>query len=85
MRKPRYITVNRGEVTVPVIKQYYFRVLENYKVEALCRILDSEEVDLSIIFCRTKKGVDELTEALLARGYLAGDCTAIWRSSNGIA
>ncbi|MGA9174200.1 MAG: DEAD/DEAH box helicase [Thermoactinomyces sp.] len=72
MRKPRYITVNRGEVTVPVIKQYYYRVLENYKVEALCRILDSEEVDLSIIFCRTKKGVDELSEALQARGYLAG-------------
>ncbi|MBA4542246.1 MULTISPECIES: DEAD/DEAH box helicase [Thermoactinomyces] len=72
MRKPRYITVNRGEVTVPVIKQYYYRVLENTKVEALCRILDSEEVDLSIIFCRTKKGVDELTESLQARGYLAG-------------
>lgn len=72
MRKPRYITVSRGEVTVPVIQQYYYRVLDNYKVEALCRILDSEEVDLSIVFCRTKKGVDELTEALQARGYLAG-------------
>ncbi|MBA4494412.1 DEAD/DEAH box helicase [Paenactinomyces guangxiensis] len=72
MRKPRYITVSRGEVTVPVIKQYYYRVLENFKVEALSRILDSEEVDLSIVFCRTKKGVDDLTEALQARGYLAG-------------
>jgi len=72
MRKPKYITVNRGEVTVPVIKQYYYRVLDNFKVEGLCRILDSEEVDLSIVFCRTKKGVDELTEALQARGYLAG-------------
>jgi ATP-dependent RNA helicase DeaD len=47
-------------------------VLESFKVEALCRILDSEEVDLSIIFCRTKKGVDDLTDALQARGYLAG-------------
>ena len=67
-----YITVNRGEVTVPIIKQYYYRVLENFKVEALSRIMDSEEVELSIVFCRTKKGVDELTEALQARGYLAG-------------
>ncbi|SFJ24722.1 DEAD/DEAH box helicase [Thermoflavimicrobium dichotomicum] len=72
MRKPRYITVNHGEVTAPAITQVYYRVLENFKVEALCRILDSEEIDLSIIFCRTKKGVDELTEALQARGYLAG-------------
>lgn len=72
MNNPKYITVNRGEVTVPVIKQYYYRVLENFKVEALTRIMDSEEVELSIVFCRTKKGVDELTEALQARGYLAG-------------
>lgn len=72
MRKPKYITVNRGEVTAPIIKQNYYRVLENFKVDALCRILDSEEGDLSIVFCRTKKGVDELAEALQARGYLAG-------------
>lgn len=72
MNAPKYITVNRGEVTAPIIKQIYYRVLENFKVDALCRILDSEEGELSIIFCRTKKGVDELTEALQARGYLAG-------------
>lgn len=72
MRNPKFITVNRGEVTAPIIKQIYYRVLENFKVDALCRILDSEEGELAIIFCRTKKGVDELTEALQARGYLAG-------------
>ncbi|WP_124727508.1 DEAD/DEAH box helicase [Staphylospora marina] len=72
MRKPRYITVSRGEVTVPLIRQVYYRVLESTKVDALSRILDSEEVELGIIFCRTKKGVDELAEALQVRGYLAG-------------
>ncbi|WP_044642784.1 DEAD/DEAH box helicase [Risungbinella massiliensis] len=72
MRKPRYITMNRGEVHVPQINQIYYRVLENSKLDALCRFLDSEEVDLAIIFCRTKKGVDELAEALAARGYLSG-------------
>ncbi|MCK9909510.1 C-terminal helicase domain-containing protein, partial [Microbacteriaceae bacterium K1510] len=34
-------------------------------------ILDSEDVELGIIFCRKKRGVDELTEVLQARGYLA--------------
>ena len=72
MRKPRYVTVSRGEVTVPVIEQAYYRVLESNKLEALCRVLDSEDIDLAILFCRTKKGVDELAEALQARGYLAG-------------
>ncbi|SHE41501.1 ATP-dependent RNA helicase DeaD [Seinonella peptonophila] len=72
MRSPKYITVSHGEVTAPIIQQVYYRVLENFKVDALCRILDSEEGELSIIFCRTKKGVDELTESLQARGYLAG-------------
>ncbi|GGE24857.1 RNA helicase [Marinithermofilum abyssi] len=72
MKKPRYITVSRGEVTAPVIEQVYYKVLENGKLESLCRILDSEEVEQGILFGRTKKGVDELAEALQARGYLAG-------------
>lgn len=70
MHNPEHVTVNRGEVTVPQIDQVYYKVLERTKLESLCRIVDSEEVSLGIIFCRTKRGVDELTEALLARGYL---------------
>lgn len=72
MRKPRYITVSRGEVTVPVIEQVYYKVLEAGKLDALCRVLDSEQIDLAIIFCRTKKGADELADSLQGRGYLAG-------------
>ncbi|WP_029420439.1 DEAD/DEAH box helicase [Alicyclobacillus macrosporangiidus] len=70
MRDPEHVTVNRGEVTVPLTDQVYYKVLERNKLESLCRIIDSEEVQLGIVFCRTKRGVDELTEALIARGYL---------------
>ncbi|QQE80873.1 DEAD/DEAH box helicase [Alicyclobacillus sp. SO9] len=70
MKKPEHVTVNRGEMTVPLTDQVYYKVLERSKLESLCRIVDSEEVSLGIIFCRTKRGVDELVEALLARGYL---------------
>ncbi|MCL6443741.1 MAG: DEAD/DEAH box helicase [Alicyclobacillus sp.] len=70
MRSPEHVTVNRGEVTVPLTEQVYYTVLERNKLESLCRIIDSEEITLGIIFCRTKRGVDELVEALLARGYL---------------
>ncbi|MCY0889147.1 MAG: DEAD/DEAH box helicase [Alicyclobacillaceae bacterium] len=70
MKNPEHVTVNRGEVTVPRIDQVYYKILERNKLESLCRIIDSEEVSLGIIFCRTKRGVDELVEALIARGYL---------------
>ncbi len=70
MKSPEHLTVNRGEVTVPLTDQVYYKVLERTKLESLCRIIDSEEISLGIIFCRTKRGVDELAEALISRGYL---------------
>lgn len=71
MKQPETIAVSREEVTAPLIEQVYYKVFDRNKMDSLCRILDSEDVELGIIFCRTKKGVDELTEALQARGYLA--------------
>ncbi|WP_028986618.1 DEAD/DEAH box helicase [Thermicanus aegyptius] len=71
MKDPQTVRVNREEVAAPLIEQVYYKVLEKNKLDSLCRVLDSEEVELGIIFCRTKKGVDELTESLQARGYLA--------------
>lgn len=70
MKDPEHVTVNRGEITVPLTDQVYYKVLERNKLESLCRVIDSEEVQLGIVFCRTKRGVDELVEALVARGYL---------------
>lgn len=79
MKTPVTVTISKKEVTAPSIDQCYYKVLERNKQEALCRILDSQDPDLGIIFCRTKKGVAELTEALQARGYLVdglhGDLT----------
>lgn len=71
MRTPEHVQMTHGEMTVPLTDQVYYKVLERTKLESMCRIIDSEDVTLGIIFCRTKRGVDELTEALIARGYLA--------------
>ncbi|KMK77284.1 DEAD/DEAH box helicase [Alkalihalobacillus pseudalcaliphilus] len=85
MTTPKIVTINKGEVTAPLINQIYFKVLERNKIDSLCRIIDSEEIELGILFCRTKKGVAELTEALQARGYLAdglhGDLTQSQRDA----
>lgn len=71
MNEPDTVTISRKEVTAPTIEQVYYKVFERSKLESLCRILDSEEIGLGIVFCRTKRGVDELTEALQERGYMA--------------
>lgn len=83
MQQPQLVRVNREEIAAPLIDQVYYKVLERNKLDSLCRIIDSEEVELGIIFCRTKKGVDELNESLQARGYMAdglhGDLTQAQR------
>ncbi len=80
---PEHILVKHKELTVPKIEQVYYEVTEKTKLEATCRIIDMENPDLSIIFCNTKKKVDELVEHLQGRGYFAeglhGDLKQIQR------
>ena len=69
MKSPQLVTVSKEKLTVPLIDQFYFET--NDKLDGLCRILDVETTGKTIIFCRTKKGVDELVSSLGNRGYLA--------------
>ncbi len=68
---PQYIKIERSQLTVPKIEQYYMELRENTKIEALCRLVDLKNPKLSIIFCNTKKRVDEVVESLQSRGYFA--------------
>ena len=67
----KMIKVVKKELTVPKIEQYYLDVKRRDKVEVLCRLLDYYELKLSLVFCNTKKMVDDLTEVLKGRGYFA--------------
>lgn len=71
MNAPRSVSVSRDDLTVPQIDQVFYEARESIKVDALCRIIDMEDIGQGIIFCRTKRGVDELVVALEARGYFA--------------
>ncbi|ACQ54659.1 DEAD/DEAH box helicase [Clostridium botulinum] len=64
-----HIAILKKSLTVDKIAQNYFAVKNKDKLEALCRIIDSEEPESAIIFCRTKRGVDELVEAMQSKGY----------------
>lgn len=68
MKAPKNVAVSKEELTVPLIEQYYYETKD--KIEGLCRLLDAEIDGKLIIFCRTKKGVDDLAIALSSRGYL---------------
>ncbi|MDQ0273215.1 DEAD/DEAH box helicase [Cytobacillus purgationiresistens] len=71
MRDPQVIRVKTKEVTVPLIEQFYVEVQEKSKFDVLTRFLDIQSPELSIVFGRTKRRVDELSEALTLRGYMA--------------
>ncbi|HWQ88837.1 MAG TPA: DEAD/DEAH box helicase [Desulfitobacteriaceae bacterium] len=71
MKNPKTITVSQDELTVTLTEQVFYETREKIKVDALCRIIDMEDIGQGIIFCRTKRGVDELVTSLEARGYFA--------------
>ena len=68
---PVTVRVVKKELTVPKVTQYYYEVKPKNKVEVMCRLLDLYAPKLSIVFCNTKKQVDELVQALQGRGYFA--------------
>lgn len=83
MRDARRIVVRGKEMTVAEINQTSYEFPRGKKVEALTRILEAEMPSSAMIFCRTKHGVDELGERLLAHGMavetLHGDLSQVQR------
>jgi ATP-dependent RNA helicase DeaD len=59
------------EDNMPLVKQTAYVVRRGDKAAALGRILDVENPEAAIIFCRTRHEVDELTDTLNGRGYRA--------------
>lgn len=70
-KNPHLVKITRKELTIPSIEQMYFEVKERNKLDAISRLVDLYDPKLSIVFCNTKKRVDELVEQLQGRGYFA--------------
>ncbi|MGC6426504.1 MAG: DEAD/DEAH box helicase [Akkermansiaceae bacterium] len=81
--EPELIEIQRKALTVSSIDQSCYEVRGRSKVEALSRLIDLAQPKLTVVFCNTKRVVDELTESLLARGFTAdrlhGDITQMMR------
>jgi len=69
MREPVEVRIRAKTATVESINQRCWMVSGVHKLDALTRILETEEFDAMIIFVRTKTATAELAEKLEARGY----------------
>ncbi|EPY6466424.1 DEAD/DEAH box helicase [Clostridium sporogenes] len=69
MRDPKLVIIEKEEVTLKNIKQVLIETTDRRKQEDLCKILDEENPFMAIIFCRTKRRVDNLEEDLYKKGY----------------
>lgn len=72
LKDPELVQMSHQQLIVPTSEQYYFEVPRGRKVDALCNALDVYDPGKSIVFCNTKKQVEELQNELQARGYQVG-------------
>ncbi|MEO6287718.1 MAG: DEAD/DEAH box helicase [Dyadobacter sp.] len=69
LNDPILIKVVRNELTNVNIEQVYFEVKPQAKVEVMTRLIDMHHLKSLLVFCNTKRKVDEIVEDLQLRGY----------------
>ncbi|NLO37188.1 MAG: DEAD/DEAH box helicase [Clostridiaceae bacterium] len=71
LHDPVHVRIVPRQMTVSNIEQFYIEVREASKIEVLCRLIEAERIKLALIFCNTKRKVDDVYEKLQTRGYSA--------------
>ena len=70
MRNPIKILVKNEELTLEGIKQFYINIDKNeFKFETLCDIYEACTISQTIIYCNSKRSVDELTTKLMENNF----------------
>ncbi|MBI5901986.1 MAG: DEAD/DEAH box helicase, partial [Deltaproteobacteria bacterium] len=85
MRTPERIRIAADTLTAAKINQIVYEVRHEGKTEALARLIDSSDSGRFLVFCHTKKEVDDVAGNLKLRGYEAdamhGDYTQAQREA----
>jgi ATP-dependent RNA helicase DeaD len=74
LRNPARVELGRQESASAeglLVRQTAYVVPRGHKAAALGRVLDLETPTATVVFCRTRDEVDQLTESLNGRGYRA--------------
>lgn len=70
MREPVNILVKKEELTLEGIKQFYVNVIkETWKLGTLCDLYETLSITQSVIFCNTRRKVDQLTEEMTMKNF----------------
>jgi len=80
MRNPIKILVQKDELTLEGIKQFYIHVeKEDWKFDTLCDLYETLTITQAIIYCNFKRKVDTLTDKMAQRDFtvssMHGDMT----------
>lgn len=67
----KLVKVAAQELTIPLVSQKFYRVKSQDKDAACVRLLEYYQPKLTLIFCNTKKKVDELSDLLKEQGFQA--------------
>lgn len=70
-KNPVHIKIKSAQKTVELIEQFYFEVAMGRKTDALKLLLSAYSPASAMVFCNTKKMVDDLTEELIKSGFRA--------------
>lgn len=80
-----HIAIAAKTRTATTVDQSFYEVRPSDRFEALCRLIDVSNVSAGIVFCRTKRSVDEVTENMQKVGYsveaMHGDLTQNHRTN----
>ena len=57
---PQMIKLEHKEMTVPEVEQFYYDVKSQSKPEVISRLIDINEIKLSLVFCNTRRRMNEL-------------------------
>lgn len=68
---PFFASITKSETTNTDISQQYYVIEESERDDAIIRLMDAEDAQKTVVFCRTKKEVDRLSNVLSAVGYSA--------------
>jgi len=71
LKEPTYISITKEETTNTNISQNYYVIDENERDDAMIRLLDADDTNKAVVFCRMKREVDRVSNVLSAAGYSA--------------
>ncbi|KAH7696365.1 eukaryotic initiation factor 4A-II-like isoform 1 [Aphelenchoides avenae] len=70
MRDPIQILIKKEELTLEGIRQFYIDVgREEFKFETLCDLYDTVNITQAVIFCNTRRKVEDLTRQMINKKF----------------